>query len=45
MTERVSDDMACDNFTATEDHPNKCTCGEYLSAHIDSGAGGVADDD
>lgn len=29
---------ACESFTASDDHPNKCgNCGEYLSAHIPSG--------
>lgn len=27
---------ACENFTASDDHPNKCkNCGEYVSAHLD----------
>jgi hypothetical protein len=34
--------MACNSFTATDDHPNKCTCGAWLSAHIDTSA---SDDD
>jgi ribosomal protein L32 len=33
--------MACENFTRSDDHPNKCAnCGEYISAHITT-----ADDD
>jgi hypothetical protein len=27
---------ACESFTASDDHPNKCkNCGEYVSAHLD----------
>jgi hypothetical protein len=36
--------MACENFEASDDHPNKCkNCGEFVSAHLDF-SGGTDDD-
>jgi hypothetical protein len=38
--------MACSSFTASDDHPNKCgSCGEYVSAHIDTSGSDDDDDD
>lgn len=36
--------MACSSFTPSADHPNKCTCGDWLSAHIDTTAPDNDDD-
>lgn len=40
--------MTCSSFTASDDHPNKCTCGDWLSAHLRAAlaaAAGHDDDD
>lgn len=37
--------MAYTSFTASAGHPNKCTCGDWLSAHIDTTPAGDDDDD
>jgi hypothetical protein len=37
--------MACASFTATDDHPNLCTCGAYVSEHLDFSGDGDGDGD